>query len=159
HPTQLVSTQKPAMEGSAAPPPTSSVTAVAEPTATPTANAAPPTSAPPEPTASLEIAGYAGHVVAPGETLEEIAAQGGSTAALIPSYNWLDGPPWAGRALIVPHSAGRMSSLVSEPILIRRGREDKPWVALTLDAGAGAEPVPNMLKTLREHGVTITFFL
>jgi peptidoglycan/xylan/chitin deacetylase (PgdA/CDA1 family) len=45
------------------------------------------------------------------------------------------------------------------PLLAQRGRADRPWVALTLDAGADAAPVPAMLKTLREHKVTITFFL
>ena len=38
-------------------------------------------------------------------------------------------------------------------------RLDGGHVALTLDAGASAEPVPQILATLREHGVKITFFL
>jgi peptidoglycan/xylan/chitin deacetylase (PgdA/CDA1 family) len=64
-----------------------------------------------------------------------------------------------GRALIVPQLAGRDATLASEPLLVTRGRVDKPWVALTLDAGASAAPTPRMLKALRERHITITFFL
>src|SRR5262245_53114010 len=163
HPTRLTPTQSAPAAESAAPAPTPTVRATATPAPAPepTANAATPAEAspPPRPTAPPEIAGYAGHVVAPGETLEQIAAQGGSTPALIASYNLLGGVPQPGRALIVPRLVGETSGLVSEPLLVRRGREDKPWVALTLDAGAGAGPVPSILKTLREHGAKITFFL
>jgi len=114
-----------------------------------------PTSASQEP----QIVGYVGHVVAQGETLETIAANGGSTPELLASYNRLSGPPPPGRALIVPQLAGQSSALENTPILLQRGRDDKPWVALTLDAGASAAPVPRMLQTLREHNVQITFFL
>src|SRR5262249_7944645 len=137
HPTQLAPTQRAAE--SAAPTPMPIATATVAPAPEPTAKAAMPTeaSAPPKPTASPEIVGYTGHVVAPSETLEQIAAQGGSRPTLIASYNLLDGAPQAGRALIVPRLAGETSELADEPILVRRGPEDKPWVALTLDAGAG----------------------
>src|SRR4029078_3024242 len=64
-----------------------------------------------------------------------------------------------GRMLIVPRAAGAESTLESAPLLVQRGRSDKPWVALTRDAGADSAPVPAMLKTLREHNVKITFFL
>jgi peptidoglycan-N-acetylmuramic acid deacetylase len=106
-----------------------------------------------------EIASYIGHVVAPGETLATIAKQAGSTPALIAHYNLLAGEARPGRALIVPRLAGRDATLTSEPLLIQRGRADKPWVALTLDAGASAAPTPRMLKALRERHITITFFL
>jgi peptidoglycan/xylan/chitin deacetylase (PgdA/CDA1 family) len=114
-----------------------------------------PTSAPQEP----QIVGYVGHVVALSETLETIAANGGSTPELLASYNRLSGAPSPGRALIVPQLAGQPSALENTPILLQRGRDDKPWVALTLDAGASAAPVPRMLQTLREHNVHVTFFL
>lgn len=124
------------------------------PTATRTALPSSPTAEP-----AAAIAGYAGHAVAEGETLESIAARGGSTAALIADYNRLDGEPPLGRPLVVPQLVGRASELESEPLLVQRGRDENPWVALTLDAGASAEPVPGILKTLREHNAKITFFL
>jgi peptidoglycan/xylan/chitin deacetylase (PgdA/CDA1 family) len=134
------------------------------PTAAPTEappTAPAPTAAPVEPTSAPAgaITGYAGHVVAEGETLSSIAASGGSTAELIARYHRLDGEPQPGRALIVPRLEGQASALESQPLLVQRGPADKPWVALTLDAGASAEPVPQILKTLREHNVKITFFL
>jgi peptidoglycan/xylan/chitin deacetylase (PgdA/CDA1 family) len=111
-----------------------------------------------EPVAAVS-ADYAGHVVEQGETLATIAARGGSTPELIARYNLLEGEPQPGRMLIVPRVDGADSTLESAPLLVQRGRADQPWVALTLDAGADAAPVPAMLKTLREHNVKITFFL
>jgi peptidoglycan/xylan/chitin deacetylase (PgdA/CDA1 family) len=133
--------------------------APAEPTLAPTVAA--PTAGPAEMAtpATTRIIGYAGHTVADGENLAMIAAGGGSTPALLSSYNLLDGEPQPGRALIVPRVEGQASTIESEPLLVSRGRADRPWVALTLDAGASAEPVPAMLKTLREHDIRITFFL
>jgi peptidoglycan-N-acetylmuramic acid deacetylase len=131
------------------------------PTATPAPPAPEPSATPAPPAAepAPEIAGYAGHVVAEGETLETIAERGGSTPDLIARYNLLEGPPQPGRGLIVPQLGGRTADLESTPILVQRGSNSRPWVALTLDAGASAAPVPRMLQTLRERGVTITFFL
>jgi peptidoglycan/xylan/chitin deacetylase (PgdA/CDA1 family) len=123
---------------------------------TPTAPLSEPTGAPAQ---APQIIAYAGHVVAAGETLETIAANGGSTPDLIARYNRLAGPPQPGRALIVPQLADQTSVLENEPILVERGSTTQPWVALTLDAGASAAPVPRMLETLREHNVKITFFL
>jgi peptidoglycan/xylan/chitin deacetylase (PgdA/CDA1 family) len=106
-----------------------------------------------------EIVGYIGHVVTSGETLATIARQAGSTPDLIARYNLLAGEPGPGRALIVPRLAGRDTALASEPLLVTRGRAGKPWVALTLDAGASAVPTSRMLKALRERHIRITFFL
>jgi peptidoglycan/xylan/chitin deacetylase (PgdA/CDA1 family) len=133
-----------------------SQTPVPEPTSAPESTSAPePSPAPP----SAAPADYAGHVVQPGETLATIAARGGSTPELIAQYNDLEGEPKPGQMLLVPRAAGADRTLESAPLLVQRGRADKPWVALTLDAGADAAPVPAMLKTLREHNVKITFFL
>ncbi|HWQ16036.1 MAG TPA: polysaccharide deacetylase family protein [Roseiflexaceae bacterium] len=126
-------------------------------TAVVTSSPPPPTPVPQPPSPAIE--GYAGHIVAEGETLEQIAANGGSTPELIAAYNLLGGPPRPGRALIVPRLAGAVSALDNEPIMVQRGATDRPWVALTLDAGAGAEPTPRMLQALRARGVRITFFL
>jgi peptidoglycan/xylan/chitin deacetylase (PgdA/CDA1 family) len=135
-------------------------TATAPPTLAPSQTPAPAPTQPPEPSpAAAAPAGYIGHIVEEGETLATIAARGGSTPELIAQYNRLEGEPQPGRMLIVPRAEGAASSLESAPLLVQRGRADKPWLALTLDAGADAAPVPAMLKTLREHNVKLTFFL
>jgi peptidoglycan-N-acetylmuramic acid deacetylase len=119
----------------------------------------PPTPEPePSPIAAAP-ADYAGHVVENGETLATIAARGGSTPELIAEYNRLEGEPPPGRMLIVPRVEGAERTLESVPLLVQRGQGTKPWVALTLDAGADSAPVPAMLETLRERQVKITFFL
>jgi peptidoglycan-N-acetylmuramic acid deacetylase len=147
-------TSQPATMPSA--PPATSPQGQPEPTAVP---APAPTTTRPPATAEPQIAGYTGHVVAEGETLAAIAKAGGSTPDTIARYNLLDGEPAPGRALIVPRLAGHNATLESEPLLVSRGRADKPWVALTLDAGASAAPTPRMLKALRERNIKITFFL
>jgi peptidoglycan/xylan/chitin deacetylase (PgdA/CDA1 family) len=139
-------------------------TSTEEPTSrpAPTATFAPAgTAAPsaPTPTAMSELAGYLGHVVSEGETLARIAEAGGSTAAEITRYNRLSGEPPPGRPLIVPRLAGRASTLPDAVLLVRRGMASRPWVALTLDAGAGAAPTGRMLQALRERKIRITFFL
>lgn len=146
-------------------PPTPATVTRATATIAPTV-AVPPTSIPPtiapEPTATPratpapEIAGYVGHRVAVGETLDQIAARYETSPALIMSYNLLDAPPRAGHELVVPVSGAAGDG---EALLVQRGGEQHPWVALTLDAGAGAAPTPRILDALRERGVTITFFL
>jgi peptidoglycan-N-acetylmuramic acid deacetylase len=168
-PTQLVAsattapTAAPTLVPTALPP-----TATEQPAAVPQQTAAPePTIAPevspaPAPATASPAAApseYAGHLVEQGETLAMIAARGGSTPELIARYNRLEGEPQPGRMLIIPRAAGAESALESAPLLVQRGAADKPWLALTLDAGADAAPVPAMLKTLREHNVKITFFL
>ncbi len=45
------------------------------------------------------------------------------------------------------------------PEVIERGPDTQPCVALTLDAGSEAGPVPQMLQTLRERNIKITFFV
>ncbi len=123
--------------------------AVATPTIVPAPAATPATTPVPV------IAGYVGHRVAAGETIEQIAARYGTSPALIMSYNLLDAPPRAGRELVVPVSGVAGDGDV---LLVQRGGQ-QPWIALTLDAGAGAAPTPRILDALRERGVTITFFL
>lgn len=131
------------------PPPTVAPSNTPAPTVTPSP---PPTSTP-----LPAVIGYAGHRVAAGETLEQIAARYTSTAAQIAAYNLLEGPPRAGRELVIPLLAPLTVSDAA-PLVIR-GAAERPWVALTLDAGADAAPTPRMLEALRARGVTITFFL
>ncbi len=143
-----------------------------EPTPAPAVTARPlpatPTSAPTDvptpvptdaPTAAPQVSAYAGYLVVAGDTLESIAAAGGSSPELIAEYNRLPGAPQPGRALIVPQLDGAGATLAGQPLLVRKGPTAQPWVALTLDAGAGSEPTADMLATLRAHKVTITFFL
>ena len=42
---------------------------------------------------------------------------------------------------------------------IARGSTQRPWIALTFDAGASAAPLPSILETLREKNVHCTFFI
>lgn len=150
-------------------PPTATATArptasAAAPTATATAQPSPTATAQPSPTATAEptpatIRGYTAHVLASGETLEAVAAAQASDAALIARYNHLQQAPKPGQPLIIPQLEGKAGGQDSPPPLVRRGRGDMPWVALTLDAGGTAENVPEVLATLREHHAHITFFL
>jgi peptidoglycan/xylan/chitin deacetylase (PgdA/CDA1 family) len=105
------------------------------------------------------IVGYAAHTVAPDETLAAIAQRGGSSEALIRSYNRLRSAPPPGRPLVVPRLAGYDATLPAAALLVTRGPIDRSAVALTLDAGGGSAPVPDMLATLRAHNVRVTFFL
>ena len=128
------------------------------PSPPPAATPLPATAVPPTSTASPQpqVIGYAGHRVAAGETLEQIAARYRTSPALIEAYNMIDAPLRTGRELVVPllepGDAG-------EALLVQRGNPMRPWIALTLDAGAGAAPTPRILDALRERGITITFFL
>lgn len=106
-----------------------------------------------------QVIGYHAYVVEEGDNLSSIAANGGSDAAYVKRYNRLRGPLQPGQPILVPQFAGQVSTLPDETLIIERGRTDKPWVALTLDAGAAAEPVPSMLQVLRERDIQITFFL
>ncbi|MCS6841761.1 MAG: polysaccharide deacetylase family protein [Roseiflexus sp.] len=127
-------------------------TAFPVPTVAPT----PPTPEPPSTAIPLRIIGYAGHRVAPGETLEQIAERYNSTVDLIETYNRLKAPLRVGRELVVPLLA---PSDAGDALLVRRGGTERPWIALTFDAGAGAAPTPRILEALRKRGITITFFL
>ncbi len=129
------------------------------PTLLPSATPEPLPSATPTAEPSEPIVAYSAYVVAPGDDLASIAANGGSSIELIRSYNRLQGQLVPGRPLIVPRRAGQVSVLPEEQLLVERGHSDKPWVALTLDAGAGAEPLPAILQALRERNIQITFFL
>lgn len=139
---------------------TATHTAMPSPTPAPTltpslvpTQPATPTSFPPT------VSDYIGHVVARGETLDILAAAGGSTADLIASYNHLQGEPQPGRMLLIPHLADRPTTLTNQPLLVRRGRADLPLVALTFDAGGDADAVPDLLRVLRERQAHVTFFL
>ncbi len=61
------------------------------------------------------------------------------------------------RAITFAEVPARSSSTIPE--VIERGPVSQPFVALTLDAGSEAGPVPSMLQTLRERRIKITFFV
>jgi peptidoglycan/xylan/chitin deacetylase (PgdA/CDA1 family) len=42
---------------------------------------------------------------------------------------------------------------------IGRGNPDRPWIALTFDAGSDIGPLPSILETLNEKGIRCTFFI
>jgi peptidoglycan/xylan/chitin deacetylase (PgdA/CDA1 family) len=105
------------------------------------------------------VVSYSAHTIAPGESVRRIAAQGGSSITLISSYNRLNDMPPPGRPLIVPRLHGEESALPATPLLIKEGRTDQPYVALTIDLEIGDTAVGQLLDTLRQHDVQITFFV
>lgn len=135
-------------------------TAVPTPTLTPTP--VPTPTPPPSPTPLPLLVGYAVHTVAPGETLAEVAAQYGTLAPAIASLNRfsVEAPLSAGQPLVVPLYAAAPPSTPwpVQGVEIARGQAGRR-VALTLDAGASAEPAAAILDTLRQYDVHITFFL
>ncbi|HMO58551.1 MAG TPA: polysaccharide deacetylase family protein [Roseiflexaceae bacterium] len=128
------------------------------PTDTPVPTSTPNPTDTPVPTSTPIVVAYHGYRVRPGDTLAAIAQRSGSSPEAIAAYNLLPGEPPAGRDLIIPRF-DVSADVANESLLVVRGAAERPWVALTLDAGASAAPVPLMLETLRRRGVTITFFL
>src|SRR5947209_4900905 len=45
------------------------------------------------------------------------------------------------------------------PDEVVRGDPSRPWISLVFNAGAGYDPAPEILDTLKEKGVRTTFFL
>lgn len=105
------------------------------------------------------VIGYSAYTVAPGDSLRQIAILGGSDSTLIGQYNRLRNPPLPGRPLIVPHLRGQRNLLSPTPLIIKEGRTDQPWVALTIDLESGEAPVQRMLDILRERNVQLTIFV
>lgn len=112
-----------------------------------------------EPLDITQNAGYAGHIVKRNETLESIALEAGCTPQMLMGYNRIVGTLQPGRELIVPLAPGHASTLANKPVIVERGLTSHPMVALTFDAGSTAEPLPKLLKTLREHQLKVTFFV
>lgn len=108
---------------------------------------------------ALEWAGYAAYQVQDGDTLANISERGGSLPLLVQRYNRLEGEPSVGRAVIVPQLPNTTSTLKSSPIVINKGETRQPWIALTLDAGKYSTPTLQMLDTLKERNIQITFFV
>jgi len=105
------------------------------------------------------ITGYAGHRLSGSETLRDLALQGGSAPSLISAYNRLRTAARPGQMLMIPQVRGATSNLKSQPCVVERGPQTLPQVALTIDAGSDADPVPKILATLRERQIKLTFFL
>lgn len=131
---------------------TTLLVATATPTSIPTITPVPAT-----PTATATALAYQAYRVQKGDDLAAIAAAGNSDPAYIISYNRLSGEPQPLRPLIVPVLVAN-PTLTPQAIIVQRGA-NRPAVALTLDAGAKSEPTAQMLATLAEHDVRITFFL
>lgn len=128
-------------------------------TRTPTPTDTPTPTNTPAPTDAPHIVSYSAYTVAPGDTIQNISQRSGSESDLLLTYNHLTNLPPIGQPLIIPHLIDQPNMAQSEPVLIIQGNSAQLWVALTLDAGAGSEPVPSILATLRERGIHITFFL
>jgi peptidoglycan/xylan/chitin deacetylase (PgdA/CDA1 family) len=67
--------------------------------------------------------------------------------------------PAPGRPLIVPRLDGASNALPPTPLLIKQGRSDQPYVALTIDLEIGDTGVSQLLDTLRQHDVQLTIFV
>jgi peptidoglycan-N-acetylmuramic acid deacetylase len=105
------------------------------------------------------FASYAAHTLRKGENITTLAAEGGSTPEAIATYNRLSGPPQLGRPLIIPSYPGTNCELQTEPLILERAPARKARIALTLDAGSTAQPLPRVLEALRKRHITITFFV
>jgi peptidoglycan/xylan/chitin deacetylase (PgdA/CDA1 family) len=103
--------------------------------------------------------GYTGHIVRKGETIRDLASAGGSTESLIASYNAIRGPLAAGRCVIIPNLQNAINTLKSEPFIVEHATTRHARVALTLDAGSTAEPLPRILNALSKRRIKITFFV
>jgi hypothetical protein len=68
--------------------------------------------------------------VQPGDSLELIAAAGGSEPGLVLAYNRLEATPQVGRELLIPRVAGRARSLPERARQRRGGYPEDylPWV-------------------------------
>ncbi len=164
----LVTALLPLLEGPSAPAVVIIPTSAMAPTKTPTSTPTPiPTSTPtptpyPSPTPLPVQVGYTVHVVAEGETLESIAQRYGSIPEAIASVNRF--PPEAelglDQPLVVPLFAGPKvtETIPAYGVEVERGLPGRR-VALTFDAGSGAEPAVRILDTLKERGIHVTFFL
>ncbi len=94
-----------------------------------------------------------------GETVHAVAERGGSEPALLKLYNNLNSMQVGNRPLIVPQVGGRGSTLPATVIALSAGNPSRPYVALTIDLKAGDERVTQLLATLREEQVRVTFFV
>jgi len=132
-----------------------------DPRATSTTQSVPfsPTPVPATPTPSrTDIQSYIAYRVKEGETLADIATRAGSSVELIRSYNRFDGDVHAQQPLIIPQRNPAAASIATQPIIVQRGTAQGA-IALTLDAGASAEPTTAILDALAAQHVKITFFL
>ncbi|MGC8875108.1 MAG: polysaccharide deacetylase family protein [Chloroflexia bacterium] len=136
--------------------PSPSPTAPSEPSPSPSP------SPPPSPTPLPPVIGYTAHRVQEGDTLEKIARRYGSLVQGLLELNRLrPGILLApGQGLIVPLYAGLepQAPFETHGIEVTRGIPGGR-IALTFDAGAASEPAVSILDTLRERGITVTFFL
>lgn len=148
-----------AREMTAAPRALPAPTAAAAPTSTPSATSTPAPTLTSTPRPTQGIAGYLAYRVRPGDSLESIAAAGGSEPDLLLAYNRLEATPQVGRELLIPRIERRARGLPERGIMVLRGNTTKPWVALTLDCGNSYGHVATILDELRAADVRLTFFL
>ncbi len=138
--------------------PTAAIPPPASATVVPTTFSPTPIQRTPTPTESAAVQSYIAYRVKEGETLADIAARSGSDAALIRTYNRIDGEVHAQQPLIIPQINPAGASIASQSIIVQRGSSQEA-ISLTLDAGASAAPTTAMLDALAARNVHITFFL
>ncbi len=115
---------------------------------TPTSEVARPVTVAQVPTSTPASVGNSTPARTIAPTLKTTAAPVAPTATAVPKPTFTIGPTTVNS----PPYTGALSE-------VGRGRTGKKQVALTLDAGAGAQPFPKMLSALSLAGVRITFFL
>lgn len=109
---------------------------------------------------------------APSALAETCTPTPSATATLLPSPTATVTPsPTATATPTVPPSPTATPTLaptatqtpVPTPVVsareVLRGNPHRPWVALTFDADAAADPAPRILDTLKAYGVRATFFV
>jgi peptidoglycan/xylan/chitin deacetylase (PgdA/CDA1 family) len=138
-----------------APPPTASANLKPRPTELPIGSRPLPTPT----SAAPKIVGYRPYRMREGDTIERLSARGGSTPALLRSYNRLEGDPQAGRELIVPQLSGKGTRIPYRGIMVLKGNTAQPWVGLTIDCGTTTNQLPLILDVLREAKAQATFFM
>ena len=71
----------------------------------------------------------------------------------------MEGPLEAGRPVIIPTLQDGKNLIKSEPFIVERGSARQSRIALTLDAGSTAGPLPRVLEALSKRRIKITFFV
>jgi peptidoglycan/xylan/chitin deacetylase (PgdA/CDA1 family) len=106
-----------------------------------------------------DVERFIAYRVKPGDSVASISEQGGSAPDLLMRYNRLTDEPQIGRELMIPHLRGKTSDLPDSWLLVVEGNTRKPWVALTFDCGGQNPRAHDILDTLRDADLQVTFFL
>jgi len=92
---------------------------------------------------------------APSPTSAEPTPTATSLPSPVPTSTVPPPPPTTAPTPTIPPAPEPTISAVE----IGRGNPDRPWIALTFDAGSDIGPLPSILETLSEKDVRSTFFI